>query len=438
MEHAPRKCRRPRRGRRPVDTGAPCYSSLARGGKRCLRVRRRILYNRVHARPPALAFLPLQDPVSPGLGSLGMSATVAQAAGVSPGPRQRRSRGAPVPRGRGRRAVRRRVARPLRDRRVDLPDRAGRRTGAEERRRRAHGDRDLPRAGRAGAPARRRQLAVRADRRRRAGDRLQQAPRAHQRFRPRSDDGVGGARRGPRPAQRVPEAARPVVPGRCQHVGAGDARRHGRQQFLRLALDRLRQHGAQRARDRRGPVRRHRGAFRPRARDGGGAPAHCRAPARAARDRRAGAGRDRAQRAEGAAARRRLQHRRLLSAERAPLHRGRERQLRASAGRQRRHARVVARAHAEARAAAGAPGAGRGQLPDAVQGDGERAAPRRLAAVGGGARRPDDDRPRARQPRVPRGDRPRADRRARRDPAGRVHRRHARGTALAACAISSR
>ena len=48
------------------------------------------------------------------------------------------------------------------------------------------------------------------------------------------------------------QAARPVVPGRpldrtprCTH------RRHGRQQLLRLASHPLRQHGAQRARDRR-------------------------------------------------------------------------------------------------------------------------------------------------------------------------------------------
>ncbi len=222
-------------------------------------------------------------------------------------------------------------------------------------------------------------------------------------FRPRGDDGVGvepGVVLDPLNA--CAEAARAVVPGRRQHVGAGDARRHGRQQFLRLALDRLRQHGAQRARDRRHALRRHRGALRPRARDGRGAAARRRAPARAARDRRARARRDRAQRAEGPAARRRLQHRRLLRAERAAVHPRRQRQLRASARRQRRHARLVARAHAEARAAAGAPRARRRQLPDAVQGDGERAAPRRAAAVGGRARRPDDDRPRARQPGVPR------------------------------------
>ena len=106
--------------------------------------------------------------------------------------------------------------------------------------------------------ARRRQLAMRTDRRCRAGDRPQQASEPHRRLRPRRDDRRRRAGRGARPAERVAEAARTVVPGRRQHVGAGDARRHGRQQLLRLALDRLRQHGAQRARDRRDPVRRHR------------------------------------------------------------------------------------------------------------------------------------------------------------------------------------
>ena len=43
------------------------------------------------------------------------------------------------------------------------------------------------------------------------------------------------------------QTARPLVPGRRVDQRAGDARRHGRQQLLRLALDPLRQHGAQRA-----------------------------------------------------------------------------------------------------------------------------------------------------------------------------------------------
>ena len=78
------------------------------------------------------------------------------------------------------------------------------------------------------------------------------------RVRPRGDDRHRRARRRARRAQCVAEAARPVVSGRRQHVGASHAGRHGRQQLVRLALDRLRQHGAQRARDRRAARRRHR------------------------------------------------------------------------------------------------------------------------------------------------------------------------------------
>ena len=110
------------------------------------------------------------------------------------------------------------------------------------------------------------------------------------------------------------------------------------------------------------------------------AAARRRAPARAAGDRRARARRDRAQRAQGAAPRRRLQHRRLLPAERAAVHRRWPRQLRASPRRQRRHARVDARAHAAARAAARASHARRRQFPDAVSGDGVRAPPGRAPA----------------------------------------------------------
>ena len=248
-------------------------------------------------------------------------------------------------------------------------------------RRRARGDRDLPRGARAGAAARRRQLAVRADGRRGARDRPQQASVRDHGVRSRRDDRRRRARCGARLAQCMAQAPRSVVSGRRQHVGAGDAGRDGGQQLVRLALDRLRQHGAQRARDRCDPVGRHRSALRLRERDGGRAAADRRALAPPRGDRRARARRDRAQRAEGAAARRRLQHRRLLPAERASVHGGRQRQLRASARRQRRHARLVARAHVEARAAAVAPGARRGQLSDAVQGDGKRAASGRARSL---------------------------------------------------------
>ena len=87
-----------------------------------------------------------------------------------------RARGAPAPGSRRRSTVRCRLARPLLDRRVDLPDRADRRRRAAQRGSRARGDRDRRRAGRAGPAARRRQLAVRPDGRRRAGHRRFEIP----------------------------------------------------------------------------------------------------------------------------------------------------------------------------------------------------------------------------------------------------------------------
>ena len=63
-------------------------------------------------------------------------------------------------------------------------------------------------------------------------------------------------------AQRAAAAAQAVVPGRCLDRRPRDDRRHDRQQQLRRALDPLRQHGPQCARDRRDPRRRHRGALR--------------------------------------------------------------------------------------------------------------------------------------------------------------------------------
>ena len=98
--------------------------------------------------------------------------------------------------------------------------------------------------GRAGAAARRRHLAVRPDRRRGAGDRLSAKHlNGIVAFDARGAHRVGRARHRARPAERAAEAARAVVSGRCLDQRAGDPRRHGRQQLLRLALDPLRQHG---------------------------------------------------------------------------------------------------------------------------------------------------------------------------------------------------
>ena len=105
------------------------------------------------------------------------------------------------------------------------------------------------------------------------------------------------------------------------------------------------------------------GALRAGARRWRGAPPRVRELVAApARDRRARARRDRAPGAGRAAPRGRLQHRRVPPAKRAAVHGRRQRQPRAPAGRQRRHARVDARAHAQARAVAEASHARRRQL----------------------------------------------------------------------------
>ena len=254
---------------------------------------------------------------------------------------RRRARPAPEPRDRRRGAVRRRLARPLRDRRLDLPDHAGRRVRAEERPRR----RDRPRH-RARARACRccRAAPARASAARRPARRWSSTPAstcasvARRRCRAPHRDGRAGPRA--RPPQRAAEAARPLVSGRRLDQRAGDDRRHGRQQLVRLALDRLRQHGAQRARHRRaGSPTAPRSSFGPVA-DASGRAA---AIADFVRDLALQQPRrDRGALAEGAAPRRRLQPRHLPAAERAALHRRRQRQPRAPAGRRRRHARLVA------------------------------------------------------------------------------------------------
>ena len=165
-------------------------------------------------------------------------------------PIQRRERAAGAPparRDRRRGAVRRAFARPLRDGRLDLPDHAGRRAGAEERARHCDSARHRARPEGAGAAARRRHQPMRPGHRRRAGDRQQQVFPPHPRAGCRTPHRRGRAGPGARSSERRAEAARPLVSGRCLDQRPGDPRRHGRQQFLRLALDRLRQHGAQRA-----------------------------------------------------------------------------------------------------------------------------------------------------------------------------------------------
>ncbi len=223
----------------------------------------------------------------------------------------RRAGATPARRDRRRGPVRCRGARPLRHRRVDLPGHADRRAGAEERPRRRRRHRCRARARRAGAGARRGHEPVRPDDRCRARRRHQQASAPGDRGRSRAAHGDGRARRRARSAQRAAEAARPLVSGRRLDQRAGDDRRHGRQQLVRLALDRVRQHGPQRAQHPRADGRRRRGRFRrgrwrdrPRRRD-----RRLRPRARPPSSRR-----DRSALAEGAAPGRRLQPRHLSSA----------------------------------------------------------------------------------------------------------------------------
>ncbi len=275
--------------------------------------------------------------------------------------------------------------------------------------RRGHRDRHRARPARAAAAARRRHLAVRPDHGRGAGHRHQQAPAQRARLRRGRADGRGRARHRARPPERAAEAARPVVPGRRVDQRAGHARRHGRQQLLRQPQHRLRQHGAQRGRH-RGLAGRRPAAVVRAARGAG--PGRTRDRRLRARPGRAAARRDRGALAEGDAPRGRLQPRHLPPAERAALHRRRQRQPGAPAGRRRGHAGVHAQPDAAARAAAARQGAGRRQLPDLPRRDGRGAAHRQARPDRGGAGRPHDDRAVARQPGVPADDRGGADRRS--------------------------
>ena len=219
------------------------------------------------------------------------------------------------------------------------------------------------------------------------------------------------------------EAARPVVPGRRLDQRPGDARRHGRQQLVRLALDRLRQHGAQRAGRERLAVGRHAASISARCRtlSGRAAQDRCRSCASSPQQHR-----DEIEARWPKVMRRvgRLQPRHLRQPERAALHRRRQRQSRAPAGRRRRHAGLHQEPDARSLSRAAArEGARRRQLPDLPRRDGRGAAHRQAGADRGRAGRPHHDRAEPRQSGVPADHRERADRQAGGDPAGRVLRR---------------
>ena len=339
---------------------------------------------------------------------------------------QARTKSAAQPQGGG--PVRPGLARALFDRRVDLPDRAG-------------GRRDPARRGRPGArrrrgarcqggdpAARRRHVAVRPDGGRGAGHRLFEVPPRGGGLRQGQAAGDGPARHRARPSQCLAEAARALVSRRRLDLGAMHLGRHGRQQFLRFALDPLRQHGAQRRLDRRAAGER---PARPLRFDA--ARGHARGCARH-RGQGGGAGlrrtrRDRTHVPARAAPGRRLQSRHLLSAVGAALHDRQFGEPRAPAGGQRGHAGGDGAPHAQPGASPEAQDAGRRELPEFLQRDGQRPAHRQAEAGRRGTGRPHDDRAGARQSRLPAGDRAGADRPARGHPAGRVRGRGARGPA---------
>ena len=150
---------------------------------------------------------------------------------------------------------------------------------------------------------------------------------------------------------------------------------------------------------------------------------------------RRAARRDRGALAEGAAPRRRLQPRHLPAAERAALHRRRQRQPGAPAGRRRRHAGVHAQPDAEACAGCRAPRCWASSTSRPFT----RRWTRRSTSSSS-ARRAVElvDRTMIelalRQPGVPADHRRGADRRAGGDPAGRVQRRRRRASCCASCA----
>ena len=166
---------------------------------------------------------------------------------------------------------------------------------------------DRGRGGRARPAARRRHLAVRPDGRRGPGDRREQAPepgdRGGRRGAPRGRGARGRARR----PQRAAAPARALVSRRRLDGGPGDPRRHDRQQFVRVALDRLRLHGP----PRRAPSTRAGGWHARAIRPGGGDRAPGDPRDLGARSRTLGAreGRDRGAVPQGVAARGGLQPR---------------------------------------------------------------------------------------------------------------------------------
>ena len=159
-------------------------------------------------------------------------------------------------RGGGRRRFRPLHARPLRHRRLALPDHAARRGDAADDRRSRTGDWDLPARGRAGDGARRRFVAGRADGEQLGHRRLLEASQPRARSRRGGPPRPGRARHRAGRSEPGAEAARPVVPGRCVDRLPRHHRRHDGEQLLRRPLAPLRQHPRERHRHRRAAGRR--------------------------------------------------------------------------------------------------------------------------------------------------------------------------------------
>ena len=107
--------------------------------------------------------------------------------------------------------------------------------------------RDRPRGRRVAAAARRRHLAVGADGRPLAGDRLHQAPEPADRGGCRGAHGHRAARHRAGRAEPPAQGDGPLVSGRRLDLQPRHHRRHDRQQLVRHALDPLRHHARQRA-----------------------------------------------------------------------------------------------------------------------------------------------------------------------------------------------
>ena len=210
-------------------------------------------------------------------------------------------------------------------------------------------------------------------------------------------------------------------PGRRLDRRAGDARRHDRQQLLRLALDRLRLHGAPRRGHRRLPRRRHARALRA-----------GRRRSRTRRSARCRSGRRRS--GSGRRTRSRRASRRCRAAWPgynldclAPEGQNLAKLLVGSEGTLAWFERITLDLADDPEAQ----GARRGALPALLRRDGRRAAHREAGALRRGAGGPHDDRALARDSRLRAHHRRLRARRARRDPAGGVRRR---ATATSRCA----